>query len=79
MPNEVAVKSISLFISLLDSLNDWVSVEQEKKREGREQESRKQLAESDSVIELNKTLMTIHLILKGKNIKSFIAKIYVWK
>lgn len=55
MPNEVPVKSTSLFISLLDSLNDWISMEQGKKKEGRKQESRKQLAESDSIIELNKT------------------------
>lgn len=43
-------------------------MKQRKKKEGRKQASRKQLAESDSIIELNKTSMTI-LILKRKKIK----------
>lgn len=41
-------------------------MEQENGKEGRKHESRKQLAKDDSVIELNKTVMTVPLILKGK-------------
>lgn len=41
-------------------------MEQENRKEGRKQEQRRQFAEFESVIELNKTLMTIPLILRGK-------------
>lgn len=48
--NEVVAKSTSLFISFLDSWSDWVSMEQGNQKEGRKQESRKQLVESDRVL-----------------------------